>query len=237
MTTLLSICDAVCDEIQETRPGAIVGNPAPTARRLLRYANKTGDRVMREYAWQALRRTSAFTALAQIEQSGAIPADFDRFIAETFWDRTNKVLVPGPVGAVEFQSLSSLTVTGASRKFAYRGNAVHVLPAPDGGESYAFDYVSNLWCSNGAGAGQTAFLADTDVPYLDAELMVCGIMAEWLSSEGMPVAAAAGQYDSRYRTLIGNDAPGGDVMTVADIFGGERRSGAAPLVSGNIYYG
>ncbi|MGB0697735.1 MAG: hypothetical protein ACPGOY_18950 [Rhodospirillaceae bacterium] len=232
MATLLSIANAVCDEIQELRPGSVVGNNSETARRILRYANKSGERLMKAYPWQRLRSFASFTAANQPEQTGVLPANFDRFIPETFWDQTNRDLIAGPMAAVEYQSRASLDSSNfITRKYYYAGNSVFVLPAPSGGETYSFGYVSNQWCQSNSGTGQEEFLADTDVPLIDSELMIAAIALEWLIAEGQPTAPAmAAQYEQRYHTLTRNDRPTTPILMAGDLFGGGRRFQGAPMV-------
>jgi hypothetical protein len=70
--TLLSICIAVADEVGIERPTSIVGNAQPTSQKLLRYANKTGTRLMKKVAWEVLRKEKTFTSVATETQTGIL---------------------------------------------------------------------------------------------------------------------------------------------------------------------
>ena len=233
--TLLTICQAAADQLDLGVPDAIIGSSLPDVRKLLRYANKVGLRLMRAHPWQVLRAELAFTATAAELQVAVIPADFDRFIPETFWDRTNVVLVSGPVSAVEWQGLKAGSYSDtAYPRFAYRGGDVRILPAP-AAVSMAFEYVSNLWCADSGATGQTAWAADDDVGVLDEELITLGVVYEYLRGEGLPFEVAAADYLDTFNMLTTNDQPNVQIATAGDIFGPGRHFGGAPTArSGSI---
>lgn len=220
--SLLTICQGAADEIQEARPGSIVGNGDDSARRFLRYANKVGNRLMTQAAWQVLRKEVTFQAVSGEAQPGILPADFDRFVPETFWNRSDRFLLAGPISPAQWNGLKALDyVAPDSRKFIYRGNAIHVIPAFGGGEACAFEYVSRNWVdTNGDGEGDAAsWQADNDMALLDEELLLYGVAFEWLASESLESAGPMfGQYVDRLNLLLGNDQPSADVLVTADIF-------------------
>ncbi len=231
--TLLTICQNAADETKGPRPASVHGNAAPEAQELLRLANKVGTHLMRSTVWQVLREEKTFTALAQETQTSIIPADFDRFIPETFWDRTNGVLVTGPIGPVEWQGLKAASYAGRP-KFAHRGGNILAVPAFDGGETLAFEYVSKNWVdTNGDGSGNaSAWAADANTSILDEELMTLGVVYEFLAANGLPVNMAAFAYETRFALMIENDQPSESILVAGDIFGGGRHFGGAP--TGNV---
>lgn len=237
--TLLSICTDAADEIGlETTPVAIVGNPDPDARRLLRFCTRVCRDLVTRAPWQALRVENLFIAANGIEQDGAIPADFGRFVPESFWDRTNGHSITGPVSPVEFMSRMSATDefrandaalnSGPLRWFTRRGNTLMIYPAPDTGSTLSFEYQSAAFCASPSGARQTAWLTDSDVPMLSPELITLGVVAMFLQADGQPAQAAMGAYERRVRQEIANDAPTARVLVAADMFGQRRRFTGEP---------
>ena len=239
MTTLIEICRAVADKVQLERPLSIAGSTDPAGQRLLQLAQEAGDEVMRAYDWQILRKEQTFTALAQEVQTSILPDDFDRFVAETFWDRTNKQLLTGPIPAVRYQSLKAEAYADTPRFFTLRTGAVAVIPDPAGGENYAFEYVSNEWCESSGGTGQSAWAADSDVAVVDANLIQFHMTASFLEGEGMPAGFAIGRYLSRLKQLIRNERRQAGILSAGDMFSyrGRHFSGAPGTGAGNIYDG
>jgi hypothetical protein len=232
MTTLLQIARAAADEIGIPRPPSVSGATDPAQQKLFRYANKVGNRVMKVADWQALRREHVAVAVTGEDQPGILPADFDRFIPETFWNRTTSQLVSGPVTSTEWQNLKASAYNGGAAKFIYRGGAVSILPGVGAGQELAFEYVSRNWIHATEGTPKAAFTQDTDEPVLDDELLIYGMVFEFLQSEGQPFAVAAASYEARFKLLLENDQPTSGVMVAADIFGQGRHFGGAPSADG-----
>lgn len=235
--TLLSLTRDAADEIGITQPATVAGNSAPEAQKLLRYANKVGNRLMKLVAWQVLRKEQAFTAIAGETQTGILPSDFDRFVPETFWDRTATRLISGPVTSNEWSGLKATVYNSANRKFAYRGGAVLVIPVFAGGESVAFEYVSNQWALATDGTTyKTTLSVDTDTSILDEELITLGVIYEFLLGEGLPAGDAAVAYEKRFNMMIENDQPASGVMVAGDLFSGSgsRHYSGTPPAGGTV---
>jgi len=215
--SLLTICTNAADEVGVERPSSVIGNPSATAQKLLRYANKAGNSLMKSDPWQVLRKERTFSAVGAETQASIFPADFDRIVKETFWNRSLPALVSGPVTATQWQGLKATTYDGGP-KFAYRGDAILLIPAPSAGQTLSFEYVSNLWCKSASGTGQAAFAADTDVGVLDEELILRFLKVIYLTDEGLPNGMATVEARDYRNTLLDNDQPRPDILVSADIF-------------------
>lgn len=228
--TLLTISENVFDEVQIARLSSIVGNTAADAQRLLRYVNKVGSRLMEKYDWQILRKEQTFSALNQETQTSILPAEFDRFVPETFWNRNVPELYTGPVPSVQWQALKASTYQGYPTFFAYRGGEVLIIPSPTAGETLAFEYMSKYWAQSSGGAGQATMQADTDVGVLDEELIAAGVILQWLISEGQPAGGALQDFEEKLNMLADNEYASDGILTAGDIFGtgGRRFTGEPP---------
>jgi hypothetical protein len=226
--SLLTICHDAADEIDILRPATIVNNVSPDARTLLRLANKVGRKIMKVFPWQILRKEHTFTAVAGETQTGIIPADFDRFVAETFWNRSGTVLITGPISSVEWQGLKAMDQTPEYPKFIYQGDVVKIIPGMGGGETLAFEYISENWCKASDTTPKSSFTADTDTGIIDEELLTRALVLEYLSSKGQPASKALVDYETYFNDLVGNDQPTARILLSADIFGGGRHFGGTP---------
>lgn len=232
--TLLTACKAAADEIGVPRPTTVIGGTGTTEQKLLRYANKAGDRIMRAYPWQQLVSERTFTSVASETQTSIIPSDLDRIVPETFWDRTNRILISGPVSAVQWQGLKAYGYNDTSRpKFRYRGDAILISPTPGAGNSYAFEYVSKNWCESSGGTAQSAFAADTDVTVINEELLIAAIVYEYSDAEGLPAESAYAAYLRLFNDLTRADNPTAGIMVAGDLWGGGRHFAGAPPVNGD----
>jgi len=246
VATLLQIADAVADATKGPRPVSIANNSEPDAQWILRAINKVGTRLMREFPWKKLRAEHTCTASGNeiVLAAASMPAGFDRFVAETFWDRDSNNLLSGPVGPVEWNGLKVQTYSSQNKKFIHRGRgAGDILTQPvfAAGVNLSFEYVANTWVDTAAGgANKSAFSIDTDVTDgIDSELLVLGCIFEWLSSEGQPAGKAAREYQEYFNMLVGNDMAGSSAVLVAgDLFAqNTRHFTGIPKASVSSYQG
>lgn len=236
--SLLTIAHGVADECKGARPASIAGNTDPDAQQYLRLINKVGTRLMRIYDWQELRKERTFTSIAGEEQTGAIPDDFDRFIPETFWDRSSNNLLSGPITPVEWNGLKVQSFTSENKKFIYRGGSVFTQPTLGTGVDMAFEYVSDEWATDTTGAtGKTSMTVDTDLSLIDDELMIAITKYEWLKDEGQPYQEAARDAKDALDMLVKNDRPTDNIAVAGDIFTQNTRHFDGTPKASRIYYG
>lgn len=234
--TLLSIAQDAADEIGLERPSSIYGSTNPTAQKLYRYANSVGNLLMKGYAWQQLRAEQTFSALGQEEQTGILPSDFDRFVPETFWNRSTQILVSGPKSDVDWATLKAENQTLYDvAYFILRGGSVFIYSAPSANANLAFTYVKNTWARSSGGTAQIKFLADTDTSVIDEELITLGVVASFLAGDGQPFGKAQDNFDSRFAQLVDSDQPSAMILQSGDLFArNSRHFGGTPGVGNSI---
>lgn len=240
MTTLLEIATAVGDETNGFSLTNVAQNADPDAQKILRLVNKVGIRVMRMYEWDILLREETVSATGDeiLIPAANMPVDFDRFVPETFWDRSTNNLVSGPISPVEWGGLKVQTFSSQNKKFIFRAGDVLTQPIFDAGVDLAFEYVSNFWCEDSLAAGLASMVSDTDVLRLDSELIISIVKYEWLSSEGQSTAAVVSEAKALITRLIDNDASTDNVAVTADIFAqNTRHFEGAPKASRASYGG
>lgn len=205
MATLLSMCRDAADLIGIQRPLGIMAGGDQTARTLLACATREGRALSRRWTWQAMTVIQTFTSVAAEAQTGAIPSDCSRVLADTFFNRTMKRPVRGPLNAREWEIQKALTAAVLYDAFRIRGDTIDLIPTPSAGWTYAFEYVSTNWCESTTGTGQDAWAADTDVPLLDAEAFTQGIVWRYLQSRGLDYAEAMRSYELEVLNLMARD--------------------------------
>lgn len=134
---------------------------------------------------------------AQVEYP--LPADWQRQIPQTEWDRTNRWPLMGPQSPQDWQSFKSgIVYAGPRQRFRILNGSITVNPLPPNGLTFAFEYISNAWVRSVAGVQQSAILADTDTFIFSDSLMVTGLKAQWKAAKGLD-----GTFDlSEFRNLI-----------------------------------
>lgn len=227
--TLLSIVQDAATEIGTAIPASVVGNGDPSVQKMLRQAHRVGLDLVSRGIWEALRTQRTFEATAGEQQLSALPADMDRLIAETMWDRTNARLISGPVPAAQWQSLVAVYPSGNyARWFALRGGELYIFPGMLGAEDMAFEYFSRNYSTTSSGTPQSRWAADTDLARLPEELFTLGVIAFYLRSEGLPFEHAMQDYELRFQKEAANDQPRSGVLSAGDMFGGQRAWPGSP---------
>ena len=124
-----------------------------------------GREIVHMRDWNILRRERVFTTVAG-QSSYPLPADYHNMVDQTWWNRTNRLPVGGPVSAQEWQYLKGRLV-GIVFNVLFRPmqNAIVLYPtgtAAPGGFEIVYEYQSEWWVKQyvGAWAASTAYTTD-----------------------------------------------------------------------------
>jgi hypothetical protein len=225
--SLLTLVQDATDRLGIVRPTAVIGTSDTQVRQLLGLAQQEGKELARRYAWQALTREKTFTSTATEVQSSALPTDFDRFVKDTFYNRSDTRIVSGPLTAQEYQDYKSRLTSIVYDAFRVRGNDILILPTPAAGLTFAFEYISNAWCRNAAATVlRSAWAADDDTGMIDEEIMTLGLQWRFLKAKGFDYGEAFQSYEAHVAAVIGRDG-GSRTLNMASGF--EKRLPRSPI--------
>lgn len=214
--SLLSIVNDAQREIGVSVTGNVVGSSNSDAQMLLGLAHAAVRFIAREHAWQALVKERTFVTVAQETQTGAIPADFDRIVNDTAFNRTRKWRLNGPLTAEEWQSAKMAGVGPVVPWFRIRGNDLLFIAAPGAGETVAFEYVTTNWIVSASGlVYRNRWAADDDSALVPEELVTFRVIERYLSRKGLDTADVARQFAEALRERIAADG-GRRMLTCAE---------------------
>jgi hypothetical protein len=235
--TLLTIVQAAFDEIGFPRPSSVVGSTDQLARQSFALLNRTGKELAREHDWKALVREHSFSTVASTSDY-ALPSDFDHFVNDSGWNRSDKEPLIGPLSAQHWQVIKSgLLGSGAyGQRWRVKRSTSGVIankfvldPTPTAVETVVFEYVSNSWSADTAGtSGQAAFAADTDIPLLPEHLLIMGLIWRLLKAKGLEYGDALSEYQSSLQREMARDG-GAPKLSL-----GGRGAGVSLLSSRNV---
>lgn len=203
--SLLSLVKDACDRLGLPRPTVVYASTDQQVIQLLGLAQQEGIELARRHRWQAITAEKTFTSTAAETQTGAIPSDFDRFVDDTFYNRTQKREVQGPLNAQQWAFHKSVVATTIIEAFRQRGNNILITPTPNGTDTYAYEYVSRNWCESSGGTDQAAWAADTDTGILSEELMKLGLVWRWKKAKGLDYAEEFRTYEMQVAQAIARD--------------------------------
>jgi hypothetical protein len=207
--TLLSTVQNVCGRLSLTVPTAVVGSSDPQVTQLYTLANKAGHDLANAYNWQALTVEKTFVTVAATVQPSVIPADFDRFIPDTFNNRTTRRPIMGPVTPIQWQWLvAQPAYSTVYLMFRERAGQFLIGPptvTPPAGQTIAYEYISSYWAKSALNVAQASYLADTDTAYLDEDLIEDALVWMFLRAKGLSYAEEMQTYERNLEQQMARD--------------------------------
>ena len=124
-----------------------------------------------------------------------MPADFDRIINKTMYNKSNRWAIVGPKDAQEWQWLKSSYITAGPRmRFRIINNKFTLWPIPNANLTMGFEYVSNSWVVAADGTGKSKFTNDTDVSLFPAALLILGTKLKFYEAKGFDTSNLRNDY-------------------------------------------
>ena len=207
--SLLTLIQGVCNTpgIGINAPSVVVGSTDRGVKELYELAQQEGKELATRAAWQRLTKEQTFTSTATEAQANALATDADWIVPDTFYNRTQKRQVVGPLASKEWAAQKAITATVLFDSFRLRGNSILMLPTPAAGDTYAYEYVSLYWVDTDAdGDGEAAsWASDTDTALLDERLMKLGVVWRWKKAKGLDYAEDFRTYEILVTQAIGRD--------------------------------
>lgn len=211
MTALTIIQDAE-NHLGLNVSSAVVETLDNTGKLMLSLLNREGRHLAAMFHFNELVRTATHTTLAA-EDQGALSSictdGFSRIIPDTMYDTTSQEAVAGPASPAGWRYQKAMGLTGPQYRFRIVGDHLRFYPTPPAGHTVTFEYLSKNWCTDSAATPQEAVLADDDIPLLDHELLVEGVILRYLNRNGLP--ADASTYYQRLNALIRADKAAGAI--------------------------
>jgi hypothetical protein len=203
----------LCNLPQQT---TLVGNTNQNAVRILRAVKDAAEKdVFRGAEWEILQYEDTFATDASTSYD-ELPADFDRFILGTIWDRTNDRPVIGPVTPQLWQKyesglsgLSGLRLLLRVMGDAAGGKVIKIHPSTDTGTTIAFEYISNKYILDEDAVNlKDAVAKDGDTFLFDDDLVVAATTWRLLRNLGMSFADEKIEFEEMIAERRSNDGAG-----------------------------
>jgi hypothetical protein len=124
-----------------------------------------------------------------------LPADWQRQIPQTEWNRTQRWELLGPKSSQEWQTFKSGIVSaGPRQRFRILQNQLCLNPSPPDNQTLSFEYISNGWVEGADGTAKTEITADTDTFIFSDSLLITGLKAQWLNAKGLDATFSLGEF-------------------------------------------
>lgn len=187
-------------------PTAVIGPTETTGQQLLGIAQQIVDDITDESKFQGITREATFTMAATESQGNlqtiASTEGFMYAVTGTFFDRTLRRPLYGPLTEIEWQQVKAIPNPGPFYKFRLRGDEILINPVPSTPFSKVyFEYLSS-WAILAADGTtyKPRFTADTDTFVLPEKLLLRGISFRWKQVKGLPYQAD----ETKYYEMLNN---------------------------------
>lgn len=222
--TLLELVQDTAVLLSLPQPATVVTSTDPQVQMLLALANEEGRELARSFDWQILMREQTFTTTATAAQTGAVPSDWLRFISDSFFDRTTRRQMWGPITPQAWQALQAYPqITNVFLSYRRRDGAFLIYPTPSAGDTIAYEYITENWAAAANGDEKSSFTADTDTTTLPDNLFRLGMRWRFRKSKNLEYAEDFRTYQIELQSEQAQDAGGGKVnitgRTVFNSFG------------------
>jgi hypothetical protein len=214
--SLLSLIQGVTGLLSLPSPNAVATSTDRQVIQLMAIANEEGRLLARRHAWQALTEEASFVTVGgNVQTATPIPADLDRFVPNSFFNRTTRRPLTGPISPREWQWIMAQPVfSTVYLAFRERSGQFLVAPAPPAGQAIYYEYLSKNWVESASSAPQAAWLADTDTAVLDEGLMALGVRWRFLKSKGLDYAEDLATYERELEQAMARDG-GSSMLSLA----------------------
>lgn len=224
--SLLTICQNVADEVGVDQPSTIIGNADENAIRLLAAAKREGKRLSRRHDWAILQIEHEFNTAASDDEY-QFPADFDRMLGDTAWDRNNYWALRGPLSPAQWQIRKSALVASSLIRKRWRIRqdpltmppikAFFVDPVPTAVETLVFDYVSSSWVADATtNLPISDWSADNDTALIDEELIELGVLWRFRKMLGLVYLDERDEYERAVERAAASDSGLGTINMAGD---------------------
>ncbi len=236
--SLLSIVQYVCGRTNVPVPQAVMSSITDTqVLQMVRLLEEEGNDLSKRGAWGGITFEATHTTVGTEDQGAmtTIAANGFRDIRNgTFWDRTNKLPVMGPLSDQQWATLKGMATTGPRFHYRLRGGKLLVNPTPTAGYTWVFEYMSKNWILGADGTTyKQYFTLDTDTVLLPEDLLIMGVRWRWAREKGLAYAELFNTYETQVKDALGRD--GGKAVLSMDHSTRDARPGIfVPDMSWNV---
>lgn len=211
--SLLTIIQDTCDLLSLNRPAAVIGSTDQQVRQLFALAVEEGDDLSSAYNWQQLMRELTFTTTATPNQDAALPDDLGRFIPNSFFNRTTRRPILGPITPQLWQAIqANPQLNRVFIAFRERDGVILYTPTPPAGQTVGCEYISVNWAVTADGATpKPRWTLDTDRSYINESLIKLGIRWRWRKSKGLPYGEDFKTYQAQRDQVAARDGVSGSI--------------------------
>lgn len=222
--TINDIVNQVAIEVGIPKTPDVFASQDIAFEQLTTLANSCGIELLQDSAWEGLVAEFAFTTEDGDDGIYDLPADFGYMINQTGWDRTNNVMLGGPLSAQEWTYLLGRDLVSQTIYASFRevDNKLHLFPQPPPiGLKINFEYISRSWVRvNGIdGTPASEVTTPSDVVLYEPYMFERLLKLRFLEARGFDTEVATQQYTRSLTAWQAKDK-GAPMLNAGRTYGG-----------------
>jgi hypothetical protein len=204
------VLNQVAGELGIPQVSSVVGLTDVQSIQLLSLLNSGGNELMLYYPWEQFTKEWEFTTVLN-QSDYELPDDYNYFVDQTQWDRTNHWPLLGPKTAQEWAWLKGSLVAPLPRlRYRVQENLFKIYPTPTSNTSppafkLAMEYVSRNWVLANTGTEYSMILADGDILQYNPWLLIKFVKFKFYELKGFSTAGVNGDFMRVFNSLTGKD--------------------------------
>jgi hypothetical protein len=189
--TVFSMVQTVMDSNGWPEPvTAVASSQDVNMRQSMALINKSLTSVSFKKDWPILIREYSFNTV-EGQQGYPLPPDFHHLVAPSAMDASQYYEMRGSLTAIQWyrRVVNNAAYWGTGFRLDAFNGQFEVSPIPATPDNLIFMYVTNQIAASSTGTPQTAFIADTDVPLIDEDLVENDFTWRWREKKGLDYSA------------------------------------------------
>lgn len=218
------ICNQVAVEVGVPKTSDVFQATDSAFEQLVALANSCGIELIEEAPWEGLVREHAIVTQGGDDGKYDLPTDFAYMINQTGWDRTNRVMLGGPLSAQEWQYLIGRDLVSQTIYATFREveNQFWLFPQPPPiGLRIHFEYISRNWVLVDGNPGEFGDSVNEsgDVVLYEPYLFERLLKTRFLEARGFDSSVAENQFNKSLGSWKAKDK-GAPVLNAGRTYGG-----------------
>ena len=208
----LSVLNQVAGELGLNRVSTITGLTDLQSVQLLSLLNSGGNELMLYYPWEQFSKEWTFETEVGISEYD-LPDDYNYFVDQTQWDRSNHWPLLGPKSPQEWAWLKNSLVAPLPRlRYRVADNKLKIYPAPSADSSpstttLSMEYIQKNWITTAASETTETdmIVASEDTLNYNPWLLVKFVKFKFYELKGFNTAGVNGDFMRVFNNLTGKD--------------------------------
>lgn len=198
-STVKEIVVRFCERTGVPVPATVFGSTDAQVIQMRALLNEELDELIVRENFAPLQRECTFISIAAEFQGTLetiLPSDDTmwKVCLHTFYDRTNHLVVEGPISQTEWQQYKALQA-GMLPRFRFWNNGLYLQPIPPAGHTYAFEYLSQNLVVAADSTYKRYFTTDTDTCLADDSILASALRWRWKKEKGLDYSEEFSSYE------------------------------------------